>query len=77
MGRAVGEPSDPLPTVVNLNQATVEELESLPGIGPVRARAILAFRRENGGFASVSDLVRVPGIGRSLAMRLMDRVTVR
>ncbi|MGH7560867.1 MAG: ComEA family DNA-binding protein [Gemmatimonadales bacterium] len=62
---------------VDLNSASEKELLALPGVGPARARAILAYRREAGSFAAVSDLERVPGISRSLAARLAPLVTVR
>jgi len=55
--------------VVNINTATAEELELLPGIGPARARAILEYRKVRGAFAKVDDLREVDGIGeRSLEL---------
>jgi len=48
---------------VNVNTATAEELERLPGIGPVLAERIIADRERNGAFATVDDLDRVSGIG--------------
>ena len=48
---------------VNINTANQTELESLPGIGPVKAKAILEYRKKNGGFKSVKELTRVDGIG--------------
>lgn len=48
---------------VNINMANQTELESLPGIGPVKAKAILEYRKKNGGFKSVDELTRVDGIG--------------
>ncbi len=49
--------------LINLNQATLKELESLPGIGPVTAKKILELRERKGGFKSVDELLEVPGIG--------------
>ena len=49
--------------VVNLNTATQAELEELPGVGPVMAGAILAWREENGNFGSVEELQEISGIG--------------
>jgi competence protein ComEA len=62
---------------VDLNSATEAELVALSGIGPVRARAIVAYRREAGPFAGVSDLARVPGFSHSLVARLAPLLTVR
>lgn len=49
---------------VNINNATAEQLEKLPGIGPAKAAAIISFREEQGSFKSVEDIVRVSGIGQ-------------
>ncbi len=65
-GRAVPAP----PRTVDINRATQAELETLPGIGPVRAQAILAYRDKHGPFADQFALGRVPGIGRKLAAKL-------
>jgi competence protein ComEA len=48
---------------VRLNSATLEELDRLPGVGPVTAQKILDYREEQGAFASVDELDAVPGIG--------------
>ncbi|MEN8040672.1 MAG: helix-hairpin-helix domain-containing protein [Actinomycetota bacterium] len=50
---------------VDLNAATATELESLPGVGPVLAERIVGYRDEHGPFATVEDLLDVPGIGES------------
>jgi len=62
--------------VVNVNTATAEQLTLLPGIGPSRAAAIIEAR-ERRPFASVSDLVRVRGIGRAMLQRLTPYVTTQ
>lgn len=51
------------PAKVNLNTADAAALERLPGIGPVLAQAIVAYRAAHGRFSSVDDLANVPGIG--------------
>jgi competence protein ComEA len=56
---AGSSPSAPL----DLNTATAEQLDSLPGIGPVTAQKILDFRQQHGAFHSVAELEGVPGIG--------------
>jgi competence ComEA-like helix-hairpin-helix protein len=67
----------PAGTLVDLNLASEADLLALPRIGSARARAILAYRREAGPFAVVSELSRVPGFSRSLVARLAPYLTVR
>ena len=62
--------------VVNLNTATQEELETLPGIGEVLAQRILEYRERNGPFRSVEDLTEVSGIGDQRLEDLRPHVTV-
>jgi competence protein ComEA len=64
-----------LPT--NLNSATSEVLEALPGIGPARARAIVAYREANGPFASLEGLLSVPGVGPSILLQLKEIAEAR
>lgn len=66
----------PQDDLVDLNTAEAAELEDLPGIGPALAQRILAWREENGRFASVEDLLAVPGIGEKLLSGLRDAVRV-
>jgi competence protein ComEA len=63
-------------TPVNLNQADQAELESLPGVGPVMAGNILAWRDEHGSFTSVEQLQEVSGIGPTRYGQLAPLVTV-
>jgi competence protein ComEA len=62
--------------LVNLNTATLEQLESLPGIGPALAQRILDHRQEHGPFRSVDDLLNVSGIGEKRLEDLRSKVTV-
>jgi len=62
---------------VDLNSADEQALLGLPGIGPARAQAILAYRAAHGGFRSVSQLLQIRGIGRALLKQLRPLVTLR
>jgi competence protein ComEA len=77
-GAAVpGAPTDDTPAgPVNVNTATATELESLPGVGPATATAIVDERTRNGPFASVDDLERVPGIGPAKLAALRAQASV-
>jgi competence protein ComEA len=61
---------------VNVNSASAEELEALPGIGEVIAQEILNYRTANGPFGSVDDLLDVSGIGEVTLENIRDLVTV-
>ena len=61
--------------LVDINTAGLEELMTLPGIGEVRARAILDYRAEHGPFRYPEDLIRVDGIGEGIVRKLLDYVT--
>ncbi|GIV00630.1 MAG: hypothetical protein KatS3mg014_2245 [Actinomycetota bacterium] len=62
--------------LVNVNTATADELETLPGIGEVLAQRIVDHRTEHGPFASVDDLLDVSGIGEAILEDIRDLVTV-
>lgn len=62
--------------LVDINVATAEELDTLPGIGPALADRIIAWRTENGGFHTIDDLGEVSGIGPSVLGSVRDLVTV-
>ncbi len=63
-------------TRVNINTATAEELEQLPGIGPVLSERIVAYREQNGPFASLDQVVQVEGISTRLLEDLRPLVTL-
>ena len=63
------------PTVVDINQATVDQLDTLPGIGPVLSAAIVAERERHGRFADVDALSRVKGLSRTRIDAIRDLVT--
>ena len=58
------------------NTATAEQLDTLPGIGPAKAAAIIAWREEHGPFSCPEDLIRVSGIGEATLAKLLDQITV-
>jgi competence protein ComEA len=60
---AGGAPGSASTGPVHLNSATLEQLDALPGVGPVTAQKIIDYRAQHGGFGSVDDLDAVPGIG--------------
>lgn len=62
--------------VIDLNAASVYDLQRLPGIGEKRAQAIVTYREEHGPFQSVEDLIQVDGIGSGILSGLTGYVTV-
>jgi len=75
-GPAGSNGSGPIGALVNLNAATVEQLDGLPGVGPVLAQRIVDYRSQNGRFTAVTDLRQVSGIGDKKYSDLAPRVTV-
>jgi competence protein ComEA len=69
--------SNPSDALVDVNRATEEELIGLKGIGPVLAKSIVEYRRKNGPFKSVEDMVRVRGIGLKKLEGFRDRAVAR
>lgn len=70
-GSVDGAPTAP----ISLSSATMEELDELPGVGPITAQKIVDYRAEHGPFGSVEDLDAVPGIGPTRIEQLRDLVT--
>ena len=73
---AAPETAEAIPDKVNINTASAEELDALPGIGAQRAADIIADREANGPFRIPEDLTRVPGIGEGILDGLIDYITV-
>lgn len=69
-------PAAPSSSLVNVNTATLEQLDTLPGIGPVLAQAIIDWRTQNGGFSSIDQLQEVSGIGDATYADLQPLVRV-
>jgi competence protein ComEA len=61
---------------VDLNKATQSELESIKGIGPAKAKAIVLHREKNGGFKHLDELAQVKGFGKASVAKLKDQLTV-
>jgi competence protein ComEA len=62
--------------LVNINTATLDELDALPGIGPTTAQKIIDYRDENGSFLSIEDILNVSGIGPATFDEIKDLITV-
>jgi competence protein ComEA len=71
---AAAAPGKPL---LNLNAATVDQLESLPGIGRKTAERILEYRTKNGGFKRIEDLMNVKGVGEKSFLKLKPLIVVK
>ena len=61
---------------INLNQADLGQLMTLPGIGEVKAQAILAYREENGSFSQIEDVQKVHGIGAATFMQIKNKIKI-
>jgi competence protein ComEA len=73
-GRSV--PVVPSGSRVNINTASLDELETLPGIGPAIAQRIIDYRSQNGGFATIEEIMDVKGIGPATFAEIEDAITV-
>lgn len=62
--------------LININTATLAQLDSLPGIGPVIAQRIIDYREQHGPFTSVSQLTLVEGIGEKRLAAIIDLITI-
>jgi len=62
--------------LIDINTASLSELESLPGIGPTTAQNIINYRNQHGPFAQIEDILSVPGVGPSTFDSIQDLITV-
>jgi competence protein ComEA len=68
------EPGQAAAGPLHLNTATIDELDELPGVGPVTAQKIVEYREQHGAFSSVDDLDAIPGIGPARLEQLRELV---
>jgi competence protein ComEA len=66
----------PLADKVNINTATAEQLQTLPGIGPVLAKTIIEHRTKNGKFNKIEEILNVKGVGEKMFQKMKDRLVV-
>ncbi|MEC2401894.1 competence protein ComEA [Bacillus subtilis] len=63
--------------LVNINTATLEELQGISGVGPSKAEAIIAYREENGRFQTIEEITKVSGIGEKSFEKIKSSITVK
>lgn len=61
---------------ININKASAEQLEAIPGVGAKKAQAILDYRNKNGDFSSVDDLINVKGIGKKMMQKMKGSISI-
>lgn len=76
LGTPVPEVVTATTELVNINTASLEELDTLPSIGEKTAQAIIDYREENGPFINIEDIINVAGVGEVTFERMKDRITV-
>ncbi len=62
--------------LININRAPLEELDTLPGVGPATAQKIIDYRKENGDFTSIEEIMDVSGIGEAKYAQLKDKISI-
>lgn len=62
--------------VININTATLEELQKINGVGEVKAKSIIEYREKNGGFKSIDEMKNIEGIGDKTFEKMKDKITI-
>jgi competence protein ComEA len=62
--------------LISINQADLNQLMTLPGIGEVKAQAILEYRTQHGGFSSIEEIRQVNGIGESIFSQIKNKIKI-
>lgn len=75
-GAVQGEISKSDNSLININTASADELENIPGIGAVKAESIVSYREENGDFKAIEDIMNVSGIGEKSFEKIKDKITL-
>jgi competence protein ComEA len=78
-GQATASPAEQTnssPTIININTATIYELDTLPEIGPKTAQAIIDYRTTHGLFTKIDDILEVQGIGPQTFEKIRDLITI-
>lgn len=73
---ATGQTDEEVSSIININTASEAELDTLPGIGPSRAKDIISYREEKGGFNSIEDIKNIKGIGEASFEKLKEKISV-
>lgn len=75
--QTISDQSEPTSYPININHCSLEELVTLPGIGETKAGAIIKYRETNGGFDTIEDILKVPGIGSATFSDIKGLITVK
>lgn len=76
-GVSITSSSKSVTGMININTATAEQLDTLPGIGTTYAQRIIEYRQTNGGFKSIDEIKNVKGIGEKTFEKFRDKITVQ
>jgi competence protein ComEA len=73
---STSQTDEKISSIININTASEAELDTLPGIGPSRAKDIISYREEKGGFNSIEDIKNIKGIGEVSFEKLKDKISI-